>query len=115
MSLHLDGRRRLLAAKGRTMTLRRPNPASGAAPADLPVLAYLWPYAPDKVAGAIRQGDAQVQMMDDEIAAEAWPGPPRTGDWLVVDGATWLVQGANPVYDGAVLIGHNLWIRGGSP
>ncbi|HEY0182350.1 MAG TPA: hypothetical protein VGC09_06025, partial [Rhodopila sp.] len=99
MASFLAGRRRMLATRGRPMTLRRANPADGGiVPADLTVQGFLFPYAPERIAGPVRQGDAQVQMLADEIAAAGWPGPPRAGDWLVVDGATWLIQGANPVF-----------------
>jgi hypothetical protein len=112
---HIDTRRRLIGRMGRPMTLRRPNPASGSPPADLRVQAYLYPFSPQLIAGPIKQGDAQVQMLNDEIAAAGWPGPPGAGDWLVIDGKTWQIEGANAVYDGSTALGFNLWVRGGQP
>lgn len=115
MSALLNARRRMLAKDGRPMTLGRPNPASGSPPANVTVQGFLFPYAPEKIAGALRQGDAQVQILDDEITAAAWPGPPTSGDWLVIDGLTWFVQGSGQIFDGAALIGYSLWVRGGEP
>lgn len=115
MGALLNSRRRMLAKDGRPMILSRPNPASGSPPAPVTVQGYLFPFAPEKIAGALRQGDASVQILNDEIAAATWPGPPTAGDWLQIDGLTWLVQGSGPLFEGATLIGHSLVARGGEP
>jgi hypothetical protein len=115
MGAHLTARRRLILSKGRPMTLRRPNPGAAPAEPDVTLTGCLYPYAPEKIAGPLRQGDAQVQILHDEIAAVGWTDNPGTGDWLVIDGLTWLVQGEGPVYEGPTLIGHSLTVRGGQP
>lgn len=104
----LESRRRRLAVVGRPMSLRRQAVA-------VTVQGSFRAYTPDQITGGIVQGDAQVSILDDEIAAAAWPGPPRRGDTMLIDGKTWALQGATPVHDGALLIGHDLWIRGGNP
>lgn len=115
MGVHLATRRRMLARYGRPMILQRHNPPSGAAPADLTLQGFMYPFAAEKIAAPIRQGDANAAILNDEIAAAGWPGPPGNGDWLVVDGVSYQIVGADPLYDGATLIGFNMWIRGGEP
>lgn len=105
-------RRRLIARFGRPMVLSRPNDA--APPAPLAVTGTLSSYAPERIAPPKRQGDAEIQLGADELAGAARPKP-DLGTWVLVDGVTWAVQGANPVYDGAALIGWALWVRGGEP
>lgn len=110
--MHLGARRRQLAVKGRPMTLRRLT-AAGAAPTDVAVQGHLKAYRPEQLTGDIRMGDAQVAILNDEISAAAWPGPPRARDQMVIDGRLWSVQGAFPVYEGATCIGFDVWVRGG--
>lgn len=112
MAGHGDARRRAIAAKGRPATLRRQTATKPAAYADLPVQVFIVGYRPEQITGGLQQGDAQARALNDEIAAAGWP-PPRAGFLLVVDGQTFAVQGSAPAYDGADLIGWNLWIRGG--
>ena len=70
-------------------------------------------YRPEQLNGDIRQGDSNVAILNDEIAAAAWPGPPHVNDKLTIDGVDWTIQGAFNVWDGTTLIGHDLWVRGG--
>ena len=100
-------RRAHLRVKGRPMLLARVGGAS------VTVQGLLRHYAPQQVTGAIRQGDAQLFIGNDEIAAAAWPAPPIARDRVTVDGFVWTIEGAEAVWDGAVLAGWNLWIRGG--
>ena len=81
---------------------------------DLDVRGTLNSYRPESVpvGGDVKQGDGQVNIMNDEIAAAGWPTPRKT-DQLSIDGRTWAVMGAVPVYDGPALIGWTLWVRGG--
>lgn len=102
-----SSRRGMLAARGRAMTLRRTGQA------DLTVVGFATAYRPEQVAGAVRQGDQRVAITAIEIAAASWPGPPRPGDFLVVDGKTWAIEGAEPKHEGLVCAGFDLWIRGG--
>ncbi|MFH5927076.1 hypothetical protein [Roseomonas xinghualingensis] len=68
-------------------------------------------YRPGEIEGAIQQGDQQVEILNDELV-EADFGAPTTGHLLVLDGRQLTVQGARPVYEGAALIGHSIWVRG---
>lgn len=100
-------RRRLLARRGRPMTLTRLN-----GPA-VTVLGHARDYRPEELVGGIQQGDLRVEIGADEVAAAGWPAPPRKMDRLTVDGRTYTVQGASAVQDGATLAGWSLWVRGG--
>jgi hypothetical protein len=70
-------------------------------------------YAPGEIVGGIAQGDQRVTISDAGIAASAWPGPPRKGDRIVIDGRTWTVQGCESKYLTASILAHVLWCRGG--
>lgn len=91
------------------MTLRRSGQT------DLTVRGTLTSYQPETVpvGGDVKQGDGKVNLLNDEIAAANWPSPRKT-DQLVIDGKSWAVMGAVPVYDAASIIGWSLWVRGGS-
>jgi hypothetical protein len=108
----LLSRRRALRKKGRTFTLSRPNDASP--PAPLIVLGYLALFRPNQVQPPVTQGDAQLEILNDEILAAGWPQP-GNGTYATIDGVAWSVLGANPHYDGPALIGWGLWVRGGQP
>lgn len=107
-------RRRVIGAFGRPMTLRRPLP--GAIPPTyqaVTVQGFQRAYRPEQLTGGLHQGDALVAICANEIAAAAWPSPPRPQDQMLIDGQTWLVQGSQSLYDGAECVGYDLWIRGG--
>lgn len=106
----LDARRRNLAARGRSMTLRR---ISTGAPVTVTVVGTLRLFSPQDLTGAVKQGDARIEIGQDEIAAASWPYPPRSPDQVLVDGQTHTVQGATPVCEGATIIGWTLHVRGG--
>lgn len=112
MADFLTTRRRVLARYGRTITLQRPNDSPP--PTDLPVVGYPAAFAPDAVQPPVTQGDMQVQILNDEIAAAEWPNPGQ-GTYAVIDGVAWAVLGATPAYDGTTCIGWSLWVRGGQP
>jgi hypothetical protein len=107
-----DARRRQLARRGRPMTLSRL--VTDGAPVAVTPTGYARDYRPEELVGGIMQGDIRVEIGADEIAAAAWPAPPRKPDRLVVDGRTYTVQGATAVYDGPTLAGWSLWARGGA-
>jgi len=110
---HLSRLRRFLAVKGRPMVLRRILTVNPQTFSDVTFQGFLHAYRPEEMAGDIRQGDANVWALNDEITAAAWPAPVRTRDVVVTDGRTWTVQGAQPLYEGPTLIGYAIWIRGG--
>jgi hypothetical protein len=70
-------------------------------------------YDPGEIVGDIAQGDQRVTMGNSEIAAAGWPGPPRRGDIIVIDGRNWTVQGSNPRTLGAQVLVHYAHVRGG--
>ena len=65
-------------------------------------------YQPTELAGGVVQGDRRIRISQIEIEAAAWPGPPKKSDYL--DGGA--IQGAEPLYDAAVLVGFVCWVRG---
>lgn len=109
----LEGRRRAIIRRGRAMTLRRALPTSPVTYAECPLLGFQAFYRPEHITGGVRQGDARVQILNDEIAALSWPGPPVSQDLIVIDGRTWAVVGALAVYEGSSCIGFDLHVRGG--
>ena len=110
MGHHLDARRRNLATRGRPMTLSR---ISTGAPVAVTVVGTLRLFNPQDLTGAVKQGDARIEIGHDEIAAASWPHPPSSPDQVLVDGQTYSVQGAMPVCEGPTIIGWSLHVRGG--
>ena len=102
----------MILAKGRPVVLTRPYDA--APPAPLTVMAFLGLYSPQQVNPPITQGDGRLAILNDEIAAAAWPAPIET-TVATIDGVAWTVLGAERIFDGPLLIGWSLWVRGGQP
>lgn len=112
VSAHLNARRRNLRAKGRPVTLRRQTVVRPAAYSDVTVLALLHAYVPNAVTKDLHEGDRVAEILNDEIAAAGWPGPPKHGDTVLADGITLSVLGATPLYDGTTLLGFRVVVRG---
>jgi hypothetical protein len=89
------------------MTLQR-----GAAGAAVTVKGASTQYRADQLLGGIIQGDRRVEILADEIAAAAWPAPPKKNDRLTIDGVVTTLQGAEALFEGATCIGYRLWVRG---
>lgn len=101
-----------LARMGEPMTLRR-RQGTSATFTSASVFGVLRDFEPDELAGAIRQGDAEITIAHKPLDAAAWPAPPRNGDLIDVAGRTWAVQGALPKSMGGVTAAWMLWVRGG--
>jgi len=89
------------------MTLRR------GAGEPVALVGYLRRYGPDALVGALRQGDASVEIMAAPLTAAGFEAPPREPDELRTQGNSWTVLFAAPIYEGADLIGYTLTVRGG--
>lgn len=100
---------RLLGRAGRSMTLRRRSGTSDAF-TDVAIRGFMVSYNPSEIAGTIQQGDARVTLAPNAGALTA----PRDGDFLVIDGAHWLIFGPpQALYVGAVLSAWRAHVRGG--
>lgn len=110
-----DTRRRLIGRWSRPMQLKRLSGGGGTpvTAVGLPVNGFFSMYRPDEISGDIKQGDAEVALTNDELAASNWTSPPRARDQIMIDGRTWQIVDAYPVYEGSDVIGHTLWVRGG--
>lgn len=95
------------------MTLRRQTGVNPVTYQELPVAGYLTLFRPEEIQGGVQQGDASVALTNDELAAAGAP-PPRAQGAIVIDGKTWQIVGARPMYERAVLLGWTLWVRGGA-
>lgn len=113
MSAQLAARRRLIARYGRPMVLRRQTGVNPVAYQELPIAGYLTAFRPEQLSGGVQQGDASVAILNDELAAAGWP-PPRAQNAIVIDGKTWQIVAAPPMFERAVLLGYKLWVRGGA-
>lgn len=96
---------------GRTMKLRR-RIGTTTSYNDVDVKGTDRGYKPDEIAGLLQQGDRRITISNAEIVAASWPGPPRKGDFLVVDGVSTAVQGGEAKYLGTTVLAHVLWVRG---
>jgi hypothetical protein len=101
----------MLERRGRNLVLRR-RVGTTTTFREVSPRGYWRGYKPQELVGGITQGDQEVVIGNAEIAAESWPGPPKRGDIVVLDGLQATVQAATPMYDSAAVIAHILWVRG---
>lgn len=102
-----------LREKGRAMTLRRQS--SGGAPVtntDVTVYGKVFGAAGADLAGDLRQADRTIRIGNAEIAAAVWPGPPKTGDQVIVSGKTYTVADVDTRDLGGTTWCHILTVRG---
>jgi hypothetical protein len=101
----------MLTRYGETVLLRRPT--GQAQFIDVSCAARVDQFQPDEIAGGVVQGDRRVILSNREIEVDAWPGPPRRGDQIVIAGRTTTVQGVETVSVGGEVVRHNVQVRGG--
>lgn len=99
---------------GRLMTLRRLTlgPAGQQVPFDVVVHGVAKNYTGDELVGTIVQGDSEVTITNEEITQAQWPGPPRNGDRVVVDGKVRTVMSTESKYLGNEVLVHVMQVRG---
>ncbi len=101
---------RQIQRTGQPLTLRRI--ATGTAPVSVSLTGLVRGYQAHELLGGIVQGDRRVTIANTEIAAAAWPGPPRKGDQVLIAGATFTVQSVATEYLGATIARHDMQVRG---
>jgi hypothetical protein len=106
-----DATLRLIARNGRAMTLRR-RQAVTTTFTDVATRGVLLAYSPDEITGGVIQGDARVIVEAPAIVA-AFTAPLK-GDYLVIDGKAWLVQGAHARNVAGTVAAFEVWVRGGA-
>lgn len=100
---------RMIDRYGETVTLRRP----GTPNVDVAVKARVEQLRPDELVGEIAQFDRRVVISNAEIAAAAWPGPPKRGDRVIfADGAQATVQLPGTKKIGEEIAGHWMIVKG---
>lgn len=65
-------------------------------------------YQPTELIGGVVQGDRHIRIAQADILAANWPGPPKKNDYL----DNGVIQGAQPLYEKAELLGFVCWVRG---
>jgi hypothetical protein len=100
-----------LSENGRFMKLRR-RIGTTTSFTDVDVYGADRGYKPQEIAGLLQQGDRSVTIGTAEIVTASWPAPPKKGDFLVIDGVSTAVQGAEPRYLGNAVLAYILWVRG---
>lgn len=103
---------RFLAQNSETVKLRRPS-GKGIF-IDVVVLARVTLYRPEQLVGGIIQGDRNVIIGNAEIAEAHWPGPPRVGDFILLDGGktTLTIRSSDPGQLDGVIVRHDIQARG---
>jgi len=101
----------MLERRGRFMSLRR-RVGTTATFTEVAVRGVARGYRPEELVGSIAQGDREVIISNAEIEAAGWPGPPRRGDIIVIDGVTTTVQAPDTRRLLAETVGHILQVRG---
>lgn len=100
---------RALARHGRAFTLRRlPLPGT-----DVTVRGYRTEFQSQPLPGGLPQGQSTIIIGNAEIAAAAWPGPPRKGDRLIDATRTVMVESVETIWLGASVDRHVLTVSGG--
>jgi hypothetical protein len=79
---------------------------------DVAVKARVAGFEPKDLVGDIQQGDRSVVIGNAEIAAAAWPGPPKRGDRVLIDGLPFTVVSVDTLKLGEEIARHNLVVRG---
>ena len=97
---------------GTMVLLRRPAPQG--LHFDLPCMAMVRAFQPNELVGGIEQGDRRVVISNAEIAGRIWPGPPKQGDQIVIDGRTTTLRAAaETIRVGDFIVKHVMQVRGG--
>ena len=94
---------RLIAQKGRTITLR----SGGLSFTDTPFKAFVFPFLLNREIPSkdLQQGDLHVESLTDIT--------PLVTDKVLIDGKMFGIVGTpNALYDGETLIGHSFTVRG---
>lgn len=99
-----------LRRAGRPMTLKR-RVGTTSAFTECTVNGKARFYKPEELVNGVIQGDRRIRVSQADIAAAAWPGPPKAGSTDYLDGG--VIQGVEKLYDGATLVGFVCWVRGG--
>jgi hypothetical protein len=100
---------------GRPMTLRRMtlNGDNSVTNNDITVYGHSTGNSPSPLVESITQGDTQVIISNAQIAAAAWPGPPRNQDILLFDSRRTVIQAVEPKYLGTTILAYLLTVKGG--
>lgn len=101
--------RGVLARNGRTMTLRR-RVGTSATFTEASVTGYATAYRPEQLAGLVKQGDQKIVIGP---ALGAIAAPLKAPDMIVLDGRSYAIQGATPRMVAGVVVGYEIWARGG--
>lgn len=107
-----------IAREGRTVLLRRLSGPDTFF--DVSLYAYGTDYHIDSrervggadVAGGVVQGDRIERISNKEISERGWPGPPRRGDQIVIEGRNCSVRGVETKVVGGETVEHILQVRG---
>ena len=99
----------VLARNGRTMTLRR-RVGTSTAFTEVSVTGYATAYRPEQLTGLVKQGDQKIIIGPDLGAITA---PIKAPDMVLMDGRSYAVQGATPRMVAGVVVGYEIWVRGG--
>lgn len=96
------------------MTLRRNSRGVGGILVPLEVVVYgvAKGYTPQELVGAIIQGDTQITITNAEIAAAQWPGPPKIGDKIIMDGREKNIQAVEQKFLGSEILVFVCQVRG---
>jgi hypothetical protein len=98
---------------GKAATLRRLSGRAGIW-FDVTVIAVWSGSQPIEIVGGIVQVDREVKISDRAIAARKWPGPPRRGDQMILDGRTHQVLVVDSRSVGEETVMHIIQVRGGA-
>lgn len=101
----------MLQRHGRSASLRR-RVGTTSSFTTVSLKAFDRGFKAQELVGGIVQGDREVVIGNAEIDQADFPGPPRKGDVVVIDGISATVQGVLTMYDGVTRAAHILWVRG---
>jgi hypothetical protein len=102
-----------IGREGQPVTLRRlTGTGANQVPFDVELFGFVRSYRPEELTAGITQGDRVVRISDAEIAERQWPGPPRKGDRVVIDGRVTNVEAVETRRLRRAVAMHILQVRG---
>lgn len=80
---------------------------------EITVTGRLRAFSPEEITGGVMNGDAEVTITAAPVLGTAGFAPPVKGDFVLIDGKNWAVQGCNPLMLASTVVAYALHVRGG--
>jgi hypothetical protein len=86
-------------------------PVTLACQREVTVIAALSDYQAREIMGGVQTGDRRLVLMQAALQAAGCPDTPKPGDSVIFEGASWQVQSATALYQGATPLAWDVQVR----